>query len=432
MHGISRLSLLIRNPIARRSLVLVLPAALVACGVSPPGGSTESVRKVGEVAAEILDSQPEEEAAAEPPKDELQATKEVLVLVIENQERCLDIAYGAIANFQSQSSAYNAHANVVQYLTREARPEIEISERTMKVINRLLPEAQAGLSSDIANPLMDMYHEMERLCNNAKQAGNALLLDPLITEEIRAFSSAKARIAEYIRINKAEQRQILMAYGSEIYGSRAVVARSGDGGDSDDILSGDNTISAAERERKQEAWADYLAEQKRIEQEKKKRKAARQAAMEQRRQEQSRDTGPMVGLNPTGEAKKQELQASSVDRTLVDNMIAWHRVYAAKVVPVKQALGRYYQLDPQLRGPREIRACQKLVQVIETLMADRTALSSPDPEVTQALKTAFTQFHQAGAACINGQAEARASSMTAGEKALSTAAVALRPYGLAP
>ncbi|MCP4654842.1 MAG: hypothetical protein GY856_05415 [bacterium] len=430
MHEISHLSHLIRNPIARRFVAVIVPAVLAACGASPQGDSAGPVRKVGELATQPGESKP---AEPEPQKTEARAAKEIIVLLIENQERCLRIAYGASARYQDGSVGARRNENVAQYLNEEARPEIEIYQRTAQVINRLMPEAQAGLSAQIINPLTDMYNEVEQFCNTAQQADMASQLDNVVTEEINAFTGAKMRIADYVQISSAEKRRILMDYSSEIYGPRAVAgSRQGSGGDGDDILAGGNTMSAAERERKEEAWADYLAEQKRMEQEKTKRLAARQSAIEERRKAQSRETGPRVGLSPTGEAKAQELRSSAVDKTLYDNMAAWHRLYSAKVLSVKQALARYYQLDPRLRGNRVIHACQKLVQVTETLLADRAALSSPDPTVTHALKTAFTEFHHAAAACIAGEAEGRASHMAAGEKALGAAAAALRPYSLAP
>ncbi len=430
MHGISHLFHLIRNPIASWVVAVIVPAVLVACGASPPGDSANLVREVGKLANPAGQSRTAEPAA---PKTEDRTAKEIIALLIENQERCLRIAYGAVARYQEGSAGERRKQSVTRYLNEEARPEIEIYERTTQVINRLMPEAQAGLPAEIVNPLMDMYSVVEELCNTAQQANMASQLDNIITEEINAFTGAKVRIADYVQLSSAEKRRILMDYGTEIYGARAVAgSRQGSGGEGDDILAGEKPMSAAERERKEKAWADYLAEQKRIEQEKTERLAARQAAVEERRKAQSREPSPRVGLSPTGEAKVEELRSSAVDQALYDNMAAWHRVYSAKVLSVKQALARYYQLDPRLRDTRVVHACQKLIQVTEPLLADRAALSAPDPTVTQALRTAFTEFHHAAAACITGEDEQRASHMAAGEKALGEAAAALRPYGLVP
>lgn len=430
MYEILHLSHLIRNPIARRFVAVIVPAVLVACGVSPQGDSAGPVRKVGELADPPGQSEP---AQAAPRKAEAQAAKEIIVLLIENQELCLRIAYGAVARYQAESGEARRNENVTKYLNEEARTEIEIYERTTQVINRLMPEVQAGSSAEIAYPLMDMYKEVEQLCNSAQQANMASQLDILITEEINAFTGAKMRIADHVQISSAEKRRILIDYGTEIFGARAVVgSRQGSGETGDDILTSGSTMSAAERERKEKAWADYLAEQKRIEKERTERLAARQAAIEERREAQRREPRPKVGLSPTGEAKVQELQSSAVDKTLYDNMAAWHRVYTVKVLSVKQALERYYQLDPRLRGNRVTHACQKLLQVTEILLTDRAALSAPDPAVTHALRMAFTEFHQAAAACITGEDERRASHIAAAEKALGEVAAALRPYGLEP
>ncbi len=112
-------------------------------------------------------------------------------------------------------------------------------------------------------------------------------------------------------------------------------------------------------------------------------------------------------------------------------MPRWHRGYAAKVSPVKGALGPVARMAKGRQAWDDGTACRQLGQRLSVLLSS-DALAAPDPAVAAPLVAAFRSLDTMVGACLNGQRQEIATHLADAERSLGKAAQALGRYRLAP
>ncbi len=118
--------------------------------------------------------------------------------------------------------------------------------------------------------------------------------------------------------------------------------------------------------------------------------------------------------------------------TLKDHMDAWHRGYAAAVLPTKQALGKY------LRGRRDndsvvIRdSCREILTLVIPLLRDNRVFKAPAPEVFKPLNRAFVELKQMASECTAGRSREMELHYKEMQVQLSSAAGLLAEFSLRP
>lgn len=112
-------------------------------------------------------------------------------------------------------------------------------------------------------------------------------------------------------------------------------------------------------------------------------------------------------------------------------MEEWHRRYSARVAALRRGLGP--AIDAVRRGAiGPDGACARVGSAAADLLAERTALASPDPAPGQTLRSAFESFRRMATACRAGDLGVARRELATAERELGRAATLLEPYGLRP
>jgi hypothetical protein len=115
-------------------------------------------------------------------------------------------------------------------------------------------------------------------------------------------------------------------------------------------------------------------------------------------------------------------------------MRSWYAAYSARASAVTLALSRYglATAEQPADEPRLAAACRELSRSTVALQADPRALAVPSEDASRALATAYAELQATAEACLGGRPDLQAAHFAAAHRALTEAAAALRPFGLAP
>jgi hypothetical protein len=113
-------------------------------------------------------------------------------------------------------------------------------------------------------------------------------------------------------------------------------------------------------------------------------------------------------------------------------MEAWHAAYAAGAAEVKGAVQPIFQRYRQGKAVDIVPACTTLTQAVPRMLDRPELLTSPDPDVNDALRSAYRALGKLGTACLAGRDNEMTFLINEADVALSQAARRLAPYGLTP
>jgi hypothetical protein len=176
--------------------------------------------------------------------------------------------------------------------------------------------------------------------------------------------------------------------------------------------------TSAELARKREEWAEHERMQQQQE----------QNLEEWRRSRAPAATAPVPKVGAAAAVPDTGRQAA---RTA---MRSWYAAYSARASAVTLALSRYglAAAEQPPDEPRLAAACRELSRSTVALQADPRALAAPSENASRALATAYAELQATAEACLGGQPDLQAAHFAAAHRALTEAAAALRPFGLAP
>jgi hypothetical protein len=176
--------------------------------------------------------------------------------------------------------------------------------------------------------------------------------------------------------------------------------------------------SSAELARKRAEWAEHERMQQQEEQNLQEWRRARAPA--------AAAPVPKVGAAAADpDTERQEARAA---------MRRWYAAYSTRSSAVTLALSRYglATAEQPPDEPRLTAACRELSRAAAAILADPRALAVPGANVSRPLATAYTEIQATAEACLGGRPDLQAGHFAAAQRALTEAAAALRPFGLAP
>jgi hypothetical protein len=354
-----------------------------------------------------------------------------LALMVSNQNRCLGLANRYLSRIKRNYSSNLARAEAgVEYTeSSEAHREIVAVSGSLRLTSRLLGEGGGSVEPDVEASLYGMFRSQERLFGLITHPGGWQTpegFEEAVAEERFAFSEAEAEASAALPMSSQERHEILQRYQSMLNrNSRTFEERH-----YDPLV---REKSPQEQVKEKAAYEDWLAEQERLEAEHVRKLQEQQEAKDQRDSSGAAAPRPSVGLKvlPPEAAAPPPPPPPAVPRADLGAMKSWHSRYSSKVYPVKMAISQYLQVrndgTPVMIG----RSCTKMSQAVRSLLADATALRSPDAIVRNALETAMNEFQKGADLCrAQPESEQVQSHISAAEKALATAAAVLSHYQL--
>ena len=356
--------------------------------------------------------------------------REAVGLLMDNQDRCLKLAYSKLDILEMQDTDAERSREAARGFEGENRIRIMVARNAGNLTHDLASSSLSGATPAEQSAVTGMVSAQERLCDwatgNLRQDSSHGASD-YIREMNAEFEQALRSLPLNLQLSSSERLVIVRKYRNRLYSSggassneaieRAMAADR-------DALAGPR-ISGEEYQRKKKAYEDWTAEQKRQEAEKI-RLLAQRRAEQQKRREQPRDM-PRLKLN---KPDKGVPTAAAAGNAPPDAMVKWHSEYTIKITPVKQALSKFLASQSRSRTLIMNQACQDLALATRKILEDPTALKAPDAGVSGTLRAAFTSFKQASDACTSDRLKATREYVAAGERALGQAVQALQPYGL--
>ncbi len=302
---------------------------------------------------------------------------------------------------------HSLHPELVSILSHElahAMISIRTSDRAPKWFQEGLAQ-HVQMVQDVVNPIPDLH------------AAQRVLSLPVVETILAGFS---------------EPRFIELAYGESAWAVHFVEARYGVAGIHrmlDAFAAGLPTGRAVER-----AFGLSMAEFDSAAWRWARDEAPTLWPAEVRRYDREMD-GLIRTARKPGEERK-ESQPGAISRpaagfSLSTAMPRWHRVYSAKVSPVKGALGPVARMAKGGQSWDDGTACRQLGQRLSALFESK-ALAAPDPAVARPLEAAFRSLDSMVGACLAGRRQEIGSHLADAERSLGEAARALGRYRLAP
>lgn len=375
-----------------------------------------------------LDSSTLAQDLTPPPEDPV---KEVVGLLMDNQDRCLKLAYNKLDLLERQETDASSSREGARGFEGENRTRIMVARNAENLTHDLASNSLSGATPAERSAVTGMISAQDKLCDwatgNLRQSSSHGASD-YIREMNADFEQAYSSLPMNLQLSSSERLAVVRKYRNQLYSSggassneaieRAMAADR-------DALAGPR-ISGEEYQRKKQAYDDWLAEQKRQEAEKVRLMAQRRTEQQQRRQQQPREM-PKLKLNKPKEVAGTDSRTGNI---APDAMAKWHTEYTTKIGPVKEALSKFLAARSPSRTVIMNQACQDLALATRKILEDPTALKAPDAGVTGTLRAAFTSFKQASDACTSDRLKATREHVAAGERALGQAMQALQPYGL--
>lgn len=118
--------------------------------------------------------------------------------------------------------------------------------------------------------------------------------------------------------------------------------------------------------------------------------------------------------------------------TVKERMDAWHRQYAAAVLPSKLALRAYLEARQANDAAAIQRACSDLGTSVLPLLADDALFRAPDPEAQEPLRDIYRSMRRLAVHCTAGRFRETDVEYGNLQRHLSAAAAVLTRYGLGP
>ena len=152
----------------------------------------------------------------------------------------------------------------------------------------------------------------------------------------------------------------------------------------------------------------------------------------QARQQQHKDVRDILRVGTSDAARLREQQEKQRADEKKHGMETWHATYVAGTAGIKSAVLKIFQRYKEGKAVDILPACTTLSQEIPKMLEKPELLTSPDPDVNQALHDAYRALGKVGNACLAGRDNEMTFLIGEADRSLSVATRFLQPYGLAP
>ena len=150
------------------------------------------------------------------------------------------------------------------------------------------------------------------------------------------------------------------------------------------------------------------------------------------RQQQRKEVRDILRVGTSDAARLAEDQAKAKADEKRHGMETWHAAYKAAAAEVKGAVQPIFQRYKQGKAVDIVPACTTLTQAVPRILERPELLTSPDPDVNEALRGAYRALGKLGSACLAGRDNEMTFLIGEADSALDQAARLLAPYGLTP
>lgn len=297
-----------------------------------------------------------------------------------------------------------------KYLDDEAAGELAAADSAQGAIQDLLAQVKAEAPADLTTAVESLAAAHDQVCSTIRQArASAQYRGTLETAE-NGFKAAEEKLRPLYTVSDTDKQFALHKYGPRFEEARAAARERS------------RTAPAVpgkdyERDQREYQAAQELQVQQQIEHE---------AAVKKyygKRDEPRPESVPRLGMKQAPLSPEDRGQA----------MKTWYPRYTAKVGGVKAALSTYLRLrNTGVTDASLPQSCDALLAAGGPLLNDPVALESPDPQVAELLRAAFTELQALAQACHDGLTAETTIRLDAFERTLGAAAAALRPYSLNP
>ncbi|MFL6197007.1 MAG: hypothetical protein ACJ75H_22670 [Thermoanaerobaculia bacterium] len=399
--------------VARWALLVLLTAALLACGPRKPA---------------VLSATPESVALIQDSKERCVKIAKVAVDRLENAEdqyeraraSALDAEYDSYSAYRgAAASLQTPRGSLEAYLKGEAAPELAVVDRANDLVRIVLPQVPQESSADVAAAVQALLTAEEQVCNRARNARpTAENYQENLDFALRGYNTAEAKLKGLYTLSPTDAQFAIRKYSAELDSVRyQAIARQ----DHKRTRGRGPTLSKEEYARQRQEWeaVQTMQEQQQAQHE--------EAVKRWREREAENDNGALMKAGPGPEAAK--IQTPRAQRG--PSMQSWYADYQRKVEPVHAALGSYVQLR-RSRGEELRRVCAQLMNATAALLADPAALDSPDFNTSAALKRGYSELQEAARFCANGQDAEAAFHLGTFESAMKIATRTMGPYQMTP
>ncbi len=366
--------------------------------------------------------------AAEADPDEFyEEARDVVGIMIDNQDRCLKLSYGKLDILEADYEEGKKTEEIGHYLKEESRTSVRVVGKALDIARRLVNEIESVGFDNRSRTIHRLLTSQQALCSwatNVRTWYDADKYRDYIREQLDIFDDSRSSLPGYLQLDSSERREVVLKYRDRLYSiSRDATDEqiessiAEDGGLLDDLP----PLSDDDYRRKQEEYAEWLTEQERQEAAERRRDAQKRKEMQERIEPKPREM-PRLELNVP-----EQKPAAAADP---EAMAAWHADYSAKITPFKRSLSQYLKVRAHTRNLIMFNACVDLARISGKVLEDPTALAAPDPQVAKPLREAVRQFKLASDACVTNRLKMTRDSIAAGEQSLGEVIKALKPYEL--
>ncbi len=346
-----------------------------------------------------------------------QSAKEALALLTDNQKRVVN----ASPDISALRMALDGNSAVdTSRAANEARASLSITAG--------LVSESGGL--DVTRELTRMQDAQEGLLSllgDHSGAGQKGITSERSTGLVLAFSEAERKANGMLPLTAAERQTILLDYRNRI--QQGHLDAQGEAAASGIDLDDDGRpIGRQELEKKQEKYAEWLAENERREREIKKKKAERAKRIQARQGRQDKGLeAPSVGLRKEAMAKPLREKPSS---KMLEKMEIWHIRWSTKSETLKAALAKFLPLSLKRHDTKTISVCRHLYNSVVAISTDTKIMSAPDRELREALNTSILAMQEMSYSCIYGKFDETRQHRKESQTALGQAVKRMKVYGL--
>ena len=348
--------------------------------------------------------------------------KAALALLVDNQKRVLDASPG-ISSLRMMTQGGSSASSAVDSVqsAKEAHASLRITAE--------LVSDSRGLEA--ATYLARMQGAQERLLSLLESRAGSGQVSPISDASngmLLVFAEAERQANALLPLTASERHTILLEYRERIKEAE-IIAR---GGDPDayfiDVDDDGRPITGKELAKKQEKYAEWLAENERRERELKEKRAERAKRLQQRQQQGGESSkAPSVGLNQEAMAKPLREKPS---RKMQEKMELWHIGWSKHSEGLKAALTEFLRLPLKRHNTKAISICQHLYRSVVAISTDASTMEAPDPALRQALSTSISAIQEMSYACTYGKFDETRKHKAESQTALKQAVERLKVYGL--
>ncbi|HEY0512235.1 MAG TPA: hypothetical protein VGH73_10040 [Thermoanaerobaculia bacterium] len=371
-------------------------------------------------------------------------TPEVFTLIQDNEALCARIAKAAGAQLKSaeqeqkraRDAAYEArykypserppavpeadpHAVLQRYIDETAAADLAAVDRASELIRGLMPKVQEENSQEVAQAFQALVRSQDQVCQRIRTTQYSVSnFDDGVQYNVRNYEDAKAKLAALYTPQDTE-----IQFARRKYDPLLAAARANAPSHASDASGAIAKMSPEQYARERQEWQatqDFQARQQ----------AEHEAAVNRYREREEGEKA--MARQKLASSFNGDPRSSLSPERMQQTMQTWYATYTARIAPVRTALAGYLSVRKGGTNEEIQPACQELLNATSALLADRTALASPDPAAAGALKKAYSSLRDCAQSCSTAQNAEAIYHLADFENGIRAAAAALQPYSIKP